>query len=197
MAKLLNLINALLTVEAHKALATEVQAELGDLANLDAKEFAARIAKGDDALKQNGELVKATQELEDKAKGADALKAIVNGYETRDRDAVVSKVWVEAAKKAGISDAAIETARKLADLSKIKVDAANGTVEGIGDELFAGLKKDHPVLFTPPVAAVAAPAAIPALPPAGGGAVAADKAPEISGPVGLFMAAAKMADAKK
>jgi len=191
MAKLAALIAALAAIPEHKALVEAAKAELGALADLDAKDLATQFSQ---AQTQVTELSKSVKELGAKGIAADALQAIVAGYESRDTAALIATEFGKVAKAHGVRETAVQSAVKLADLSGVKVDLAKRSVAGITKDLFESLKKDHPVLFEEAQAngGVTPPAAITPLAPAGATGAAQTKLPDLPGPMGGFIKAAQM-----
>jgi hypothetical protein len=190
MAKIAALIAALAAIPEHKALVEAAKAELGALADLDAKDLATEFSQ---AKTQIADLAKSVKDLDVKAKGAEALQAIVAGYESRDTAALIATEFGKVAKAHGVRETAVQSAVKLADLSAVKVDLAKRSVVGITKDLFESLKKDHPVLFEDAkVDGATPPAAITPLAPAGNNGAAQTKLPDLPGPMGGFIKAAQM-----
>jgi len=184
MAKLQEAIEALAKVDGTKPLAEALKTELGELAGMEAKDLAALPAKAAAAEKQIGELTASVKDLGAKAEGADALKAKVDAFEGEKRASIIEKAFAEKAKEAGINAGAIATAQRLVKLDALQVDLDKGTVSGLTKEVFDGLKASDPILFAAPAAAAPAPAAtVPAIPPAGTGAPAAQSGYQVKFPV--------------
>jgi len=191
MAKLLEAIEALAKGEATKALAESLKKDLADLVNVEAAEIPAALEKamaiGKAAEAQVVELTTAAKALGDQVEGAKALQAKVTAYEGEKRETILSGAFGAWAKENGLPDVAVATARKLADLSKVEVDLATAKVTGLTKEIAEGLKKDHPVLFAAPVAAV------PPLPAGAGGTPALPQVGDnLPGGTGLFVQAGRL-----
>jgi hypothetical protein len=184
MAKLLEAIEALAKIDATRALAESLRADLGALTGVEAKDLATRLSGAEG---QVAELTTQVRTLGPKAAGADALKATVDKYEGEKRTGIIAKAFATAAAAAGIPAAAIPTAQKLANLASLQVDLDKGEVSGLTKDIFDGLRKEHPVLFTPADAGAPPPGAapIPPLGPAGTGGTTAP-AMDVPGPIGFF-----------
>lgn len=191
--KLSELVTKLEAVEPAKALAGELRTALAAVLELETGEIVSRAEKAGGLEKQVAELSANVKKLGDEVKGAEALKAQVAAFEGEKREGLLAQAFEAAAKEAGVNPKAVASARKLADLAQVKVDLAAGKVEGLGKELFEGLKKDHPVLFGEAKGEEKANIqTIPALGAAASGAGDAAKAAEIPGAVGKFLAAARL-----
>ncbi|HEY3321718.1 MAG TPA: hypothetical protein VGP72_14705 [Planctomycetota bacterium] len=181
MAKISELIEAGLKVEATKPLAEALKAELGELAGVEAKDVVVRLTTAETRV---GELTTAVKDLEPKAKGAEAAQAKLEEYKTKDRNTILAAAFEKAGKENGLNPKAIDTARRLAEerLKSVDVDLDKKTVTGLTKDIFDALKASDPVLFEV--------GANPAMPAAGGkaaeAAAEAAKTPEISGPIGYF-----------
>jgi hypothetical protein len=197
--KLAALLTALKAIPAAAGLVADVEKDLGHLPELDTKDLAAAAANAtaaaERATKAEGQvkdLTASVKDLDAKAKGADALQAKVAAYEAAQRESVLGRAFTDAAKAAGVPDAAVATARQLADLSKVTVDLDKATVAGLTTDLFNELRMNHPVLFAAPAAGgqTPPPPAIPPLGQAGAGQTGAVQ-PEIPGAIGLFLKAGR------
>jgi len=190
--KLTEAIEALGKAEATKALAETLKAELGPLAGEDAKELSTRfIASAERATKAEGqvkELTEAAKAVAGQGKEIEALKAKVSGFENEKRETILAREFSARAVEAGLSTAAVATARKLADLSEVQVDIEKGAVTGLTKEVFEGLKAAHPVLFAAPAAGQAPP--LPA--GSGGGAPPPNVGDSLPGGVGLLVQAGRL-----
>jgi len=178
--KLSELLTKLLGMEATKALAETAKAELGDLPDMDLKEYGARIKKADADAVQLSDLSKTVKELDGKVKEVEPLKTKVAGYEKTLSDGLLETTFRTKALAAGVKKEAIDAALKLANLSGAKVDLEKKEVTGVTQEVFDGLKTQHSFLFGPAATAKEPIPATPAL-----GATQSISAPQA--PAGSYM----------
>lgn len=185
--KISALIAAALGIEALKPLATQVQTELGEHADLDAREVGQRIK---DANSQVADLTNRIKTLSDSTEENKKLKADSAVVAATNRKLIVKSAFGRAAAKYGVRPEAVETSFKIADTSKLTVEGED--VVGLNQEFFETLKKSDPIFFGPANTNSAAPAvgAIPPPPPAGS-TTAGQEMPAIAGPVGAFLTAFK------
>jgi len=184
MAKLAAIIAALSLVEANKPLVDELKAETVGLAgDVEIKELVTRLNTSE---AQNAEFTTQIKTLGADAQAGVVLKARVAALETEKRDVILRGHFAMEATKNGIHHTAIATAFKLTDTSKLTVDLEKKTVEGLSAELFAGLKTEHAILFTPPVVVIDPAKPIPATPANGGTVNAGSKISQADITTGRF-----------
>lgn len=189
MAKIIALITALEASAdaAHKSLAADARAQFGNLLELDVSDLATRVQKGDAAVAQIVDLRKQVNDLDEKAKGSEGLRASLDGYQARERSRLIATELAAKAKEFGLRPEAVPTVLKLADLSGVKVDADKSIVAGLSKEIFEPLRKEHPLVF----AQVENTHGIIAPLPAASNNGAPTQAAQIGGAVGGFLAAFK------
>lgn len=119
--KISDLLAKLDANEVTKGLAAEIKADLGHLGEVDTKALGASPERAEKAEAQVKELSASVKSLDEKAKGADELRAKVQGYEAEKREGVIGAAFAKAAKEHGIPESAHATARKLFDMSKVQV----------------------------------------------------------------------------
>ena len=194
MAKLAALITAAMAVESLKGLASTVQTELGEHAELDAKDIGARIKSGEESATQLKALGGEVAKLKDSSKETEALKETNTRITESLRKNVIRTWFDKKAQEYGVKPTALETAKGVADFSKISVDVDKQEASGFNQEFFDGLKSKHSILFMTEAekksSAAAAVSVISPLSPAGSGAAAQQgQLPTLPGAAGGFMKA--------
>ena len=147
--KLSELLTKLEAIEGAKSLVVTFRAEIGDLPDMDLKEYGARIKKADSDAATLADLTKTVGELDGKVKEVEPLKAKVTAYEKTLSDGLLLTSFTEKALAAGVNKEAVPAAFKLAKLETAKVDLDKKAVSGITADVFTALKTEHSFLFAP------------------------------------------------
>lgn len=163
--KLSEFIKSIAAIDAAKGLADTFKSEIGDLPDMDLKEYGARIVKADADATALADLNKTVKELDGKVKEVEPLKVKVSTYEKTLSDGLLRTAFDAKALASGVKKEALEAAFKLSNLATAKVDLEGKSVTGITQEIFDGLKGQHNFLFNPSSTTVPP---IPAIPPHGG-----------------------------